>query len=108
MNRVTFTVVLLALFSATFAADNGGFDHRAHSVPGADKLVYDVDDSGSEVVTVDGSGSHSHYFDAGPPIDSGRIEKFEWTNIADNIVVCTTKICELTFNVGVTTLKLQV
>lgn len=99
---------LLLLFAVVRAANNGGFDHRSHAVPGADKVVYDLDDNGSEEVTLDGSGSHSHYFDAGPPIISGTIEGYEWINIADNAVVCTSKICRLTFNVGETTLSLRV
>lgn len=106
--RILPVLLFVATLSLTRAAENGGFDHRSHAVPGADKLVYDVDDNGSEEITLDGSGSHSHYFDAGPPIKSGVIEGYEWVNTADNAIVCTSKICTLTFNVGETTLKLRV
>lgn len=100
--------LFLSLFVLSHAATDGGFDHRSHSVPGSDKLVYDVDDNGSELVTLDGSGSHSHYFDAGPPIVTGEIVTYSWVNTKNNQVVCTTKICNLSFGIGETVLRLDV
>ncbi len=87
---------------------NLGFDHRAHSVPGADKFTYDLDDNGSELVELDGSGSHSHYFDPGPPVKSGLVEGYEWVNVKNDTVVCSQKKCSLLFPVGVTTVKLRI
>jgi len=104
----TLLTLFLSLAVVIHAATNGGFDHRSHSVPGSDKLVYDVDDNGSELVTLDGSGSHSHYFDAGPPIVSGVIATYSWVNTNNGEVVCTTKICNLTFGIGETIIRLDV
>eukprot|EP00171_Calliarthron_tuberculosum_P013081 IDg13081t1 len=42
--RVLALFLSCSLLFVSDAAENGGFDHRSHSVPGADKVVYDVDD----------------------------------------------------------------
>jgi len=104
---ILFLALLLSVKSARAAAD-GGFDHRAHAVTGKDKLVYDVDDNGTEEVTLNGSGSHSHYFDAGPPIVSGVITSYSWEDVDTGEVVCTLQMCAVTFSIGETTLKLTV
>lgn len=106
--RTLASILLVCLASHALATENGGYDHRAHSVPGGDRVVYDLDASGSEEVTVDGSGSHSHFFSPGPPISNGLIKGFEWVNAADGTVVCRAKVCRLTFLVGETVLKLRV
>lgn len=40
------------------------FDHIAHAVPGRAYTVYDLDGDGQDLVQLDGSRSHSHFFDA--------------------------------------------
>ncbi|CAN8071727.1 unnamed protein product [Agarophyton chilense] len=87
---------------------NGGFDHRAHSVPGVDQTVYDIDDSGFETVSLNGIGSHSHYFEPGPPIVSGVITSFIWRRMDTNEQVCSTVECNVQLPVGTTEMSLTV
>jgi len=101
--------ILLSLATVCLCQDNNlGHKHRSHAVPGKDKVIYDLDGSGDELVHLDGSGSHSHYFKAGPPAISGFIEGFEWVNTKTGAIVCTTKHCRVKFKVGVTNLNLRV
>lgn len=58
---------------------NGGFNHRAHSVPGGDYLAIDYNGDGKAFVTFDGTQSHSHYSDPGPPAVTGKIVSYKWT-----------------------------
>lgn len=90
------------------AQNNGGFDHRAHAVPGPDQTVYDLDDNGYETVHLDGIGSHSHYFNAGPPVVSGEIVQFTWRDVGSNRVFCTAVECDEDFPVGETQVSLTV
>lgn len=58
----------------------GGFDHQAHAVAGAAGYqAIDFAGEGSAVVTLDGSKSHSHFFDPGPPVRTGEIGEFSWS-----------------------------
>lgn len=103
--------LLLALTSTLLCAHHvsaQSFDHQAHAVPGPDQVVYDSDGNGSEVVTVDGVLSHSHYFDAGPPAVNGMITKYQWTNNGNGAVLCEQQKCQLTLSVGKITIKLTV
>lgn len=108
------TLLLLALSFVSFqtlvlsTTSNHGYDHRAHAVPGKDKIVYDLNNSSFAEITLDGSGSHSHYFDDGPPVKSGFIEGYEWVDTENEAVLCSTKTCKLPFPIGSTTIKLRV
>lgn len=91
------STVLAALVSISF-----GQDHLAHSVPGDNRAVYDLDGDGFESVTLDGSRSHSHYFSQGPPVTNGYVVKWAWRNwgaSADKII-CDQMNCTLTLSVG--------
>lgn len=101
-------LVVASLYSVYCQDHNDGFDHRAHAVPGSNKVVYDLDGNLSEEILLDGSGSHSHYFKKGPPTVSGNIKGYEWVNDTNGAVVCTTKRCKLNFPVGETILSLLV
>lgn len=101
--------ILIALATLCHCQDNNlGHKHRSHAVPGKDKIIYDLDGNGEELVHLDGSGSHSHYFHPGPPAISGFIEGYEWVNTKTGAIVCTTKHCAVKFKVGETAVKLRV
>lgn len=72
--------VFVSTSSPFFDAGLAGFDHQAHSVPPAPLTAIDYDDAGATAVTLDGSLSHSHYFDAGPPVVTGSIVRHYWAN----------------------------
>lgn len=72
--------VFVSTSSPFFDAGLAGFDHQAHSVPPAPLTAVDYDDAGTAAVTLDGSLSHSHYFDAGPPVVTGSIVRHYWAN----------------------------
>ncbi|OSX69651.1 hypothetical protein BU14_1304s0002, partial [Porphyra umbilicalis] len=74
--------VFVSTSSPFFDAGLAGFDHQAHSVPPAPLTAVDFDDVGSAAVTLDGSLSHSHYFDAGPPVVTGSIVRHYWADAA--------------------------
>ncbi|KAI0565348.1 Glucose/Sorbosone dehydrogenase [Gracilaria domingensis] len=109
MHHLTLAVLFAAL-GVAFAQQHhdSGFDHRAHSVPGLDQTVYDIDGSGFETVHLDGIGSHSHYFEPGPPIVSGVITTFTWRRVDTNQVVCNTMQCDVQLPVGTTEVSLTV
>jgi hypothetical protein len=98
-----------ALAQCTGQACGGGAPgHQAHAVPGDDVELFDFDGDGGENVTLDGSLSHSHYFQAGPPVVNGEIVKFVWS-AAGGAVVCDKVKCDgVRFTVGVTTVTLTV
>lgn len=108
LRAVVSVAYFAAVLSAAGAQSNGGFDHRAHAVPGADQTVYDLDGNGYETVHLNGIGSHSHYFNAGPPVVSGAIEQFTWRDVAANRVFCTQMECDQSFPVGETQVSLTV
>lgn len=58
---------------------NGGFNHRAHSVPGGPYKATDFDNDGKAFMSLDGTQSHSHYNDPGPPEVTGKIVSYKWT-----------------------------
>lgn len=68
---------------------NGGFNHRAHSVPGGPYMATDFDKNGRAFVSLDGTQSHSHYSDPGPPAIAGEIVSYKWTwnEVVDGKVV---------------------
>lgn len=55
-------------------------DHLSHSVPGFEYKEIDYDGDGSAFVQLDGSRSHTHYLDEGPPIVIGKIVEWSWFN----------------------------
>ena len=57
---------------------SGLFDHRSHAVPGGDYRVVDYEGVGKVQVELDGSRSHTHYFDEGPPVVIGNITEMYW------------------------------
>lgn len=107
--RILLVFASAAFFVANaFAQDNGEFDHRAHAVPGPDQTVYDLNDDGAATVTLDGVGSHSHYFNAGPPVQSGEIVSYEWAITATGETICNKVLCSHEFDVGETQVSLTV
>lgn len=58
---------------------NGGFNHRSHSVPGGPYMATDFDNNGKALISFDGTQSHSHYQDPGPPEVVGKIVSYKWT-----------------------------
>lgn len=94
---------------------NGGFNHRSHSVPGGPYIATDFDKDGRALVSLDGTQSHSHYSDPGPPEVSGTIVSYKWTwkeNIDGKVVkrVNNNKsgMFEAMFPIGKTTVTLEV
>lgn len=102
------SAALIRVHAQHAGGSNGGFDHRAHAVPGADQVVYDIDGNGFETIHLNGVDSHSHYFSAGPPVVSGTIESFVWTKVDTNEVFCTAMECNEAFPVGETQIALTV
>lgn len=94
---------------------NGGFNHRAHAVPGGPYIGMDFEKKGFASVFLDGSSSHSHYSDPGPPPVSGMIVKFKWSWSVEENGKKITKMNENTsgkfsadFPLGVTAVTLEV
>lgn len=97
---------LAALFALSCAAkdNNGGFDHRAHAVPGG-PYEAPAGGDGNEVVKLNGELSHSHYFNAQTGA-TGKIVNFLWT--VGGKKVCGKMICTVKFPLGKTSVKLRV
>lgn len=55
-------------------------DHLSHSVPGFEYEAIDFDGNGKEKVQLDGSRSHTHYVDPGPPMVVGKLVEMTWFN----------------------------
>lgn len=53
-------------------------DHLSHAVPGFQYRVVDYDGDGVANVQLDGSRSHTHFYDEGPPIVIGKIVSMIW------------------------------
>lgn len=84
------------------------FDHRAHSVPGGEYVATDFAGKGAVAVTLDGSRSHTHYVEEGPPLVTGFIQNFVWFDNATHIVLGTGVKPTIDFDVGVTEIGLTV
>lgn len=95
---------LLAL-SVKGGDSNGGFDHRAHSVPGGPYEKPDDDADGFAFVTLNGELSHSHYFNPKTGA-TGKIVSFKWT--VNGKPVCRKMVCAVRFPLGKTVVKLNV
>jgi IPT/TIG domain len=103
MTGASFAAALATVLAAVVVVAAQGPDHQAHAVPGDAQTVYDLDANGVEVVELDGSLSHSHYFAAGPPVVNGQIVKYEWRNPgapSGKTVLCSGVKCALTLPVG--------
>lgn len=98
-----FFAVFIALASAA-KKNNGGFDHRAHAVPGGPYQGAAGGD-GKAVITLNGELSHSHYFNAFTGA-TGRIVNYRWT--AGSKKICGSRSCSAKFPLGKTTIKLRV
>ncbi|PXF47087.1 Malectin-A [Gracilariopsis chorda] len=107
---------VLGATGKAFAGDlNNGFDHRSHSVPGGPYIATDFNNDGVATVALDGTQSHSHYSDPGPPEVSGAIVAYKWTwQVMENGVlvqkVNTNKSGKFSasFPLGKTTITLEV
>lgn len=102
------SVVLLAVLAVAVRAapdNNGGFDHRAHAVPGGPYQVPDANGDGKALVTLNGELSHSHYFNTKTGA-TGKIIKYEWS--VNGKKICGKMVCGVNFNLGKTFVKLHV
>ncbi|CAN8073807.1 unnamed protein product [Agarophyton chilense] len=102
------------------ASNSGGLepgeDHAAHSVPGSyppqlsassPKSYVDSNGDGFAAVFIDGSGSHSHFFDAANNI-IGVITEYKWSLVETGEVLSTKEKFWYSFPLGTTRLKLSV
>lgn len=85
-------------------------DHLAHAIPGeyppnGDASYVDRAGAGSVSVNVDGSGSHTHFFDNSV---NGRIKTYLWTLAETEKVLSTKASFTRRFPLGTTRLKLSV
>eukprot|EP00178_Gracilaria_changii_P005771 TRINITY_DN1967_c0_g1_i1.p1 TRINITY_DN1967_c0_g1~~TRINITY_DN1967_c0_g1_i1.p1 ORF type:complete len:1431 (-),score=208.29 TRINITY_DN1967_c0_g1_i1:2700-6992(-) len=102
------------------ASNSGGLapgeDHAAHAVPGSyppqlsassPKSYVDSNGDGLAAVFIDGSGSHSHFFDAANNI-IGVITEYKWSLVETGEVISTKESFWYSFPLGTTRLKLSV
>lgn len=87
-----------------------GTDHLAHSVPGTyptDGLKAYTDHAGQGfvAVTLDGLGSHTHYYDGE---SAGEITSYSWTLVSSGLVLSRKPIFTYNFPVGTTHVRLTV
>lgn len=85
---------------------NKGFDHQAHAVAGGPYEETDYNDNQKAEVTLDGSLSHSHFFDPDNG-ETGRIVKYVWQDDKGK-VIGTDQIVKVTLPVGKHTISLTV
>ena len=106
--RYTLLLIHFGLFTLSAFAEE--WDHQAHSKPGGPYYHVDWDGDGSEQVTLDATESHSHYFNHGPPPESGRIVEYHWESSASGKTIIKTgsPFVQGTFYLGITILKLTV
>lgn len=87
--------------------NNNGFDHRAHAVIGGPYIASDINGNGFEHIYLDGSLSHSHYFNSNTG-SKGRIVRYLWKYVPSNKVFCRSKRCSTKFPVGLKRIVLVV
>lgn len=107
-----------ALCNAQFVSEaSPAPDHRAHAVSGGPYIAYAAKGASAQV-TIDGSNSHSHYFDANTGV-VGKIESYKWESaeyVDSNggatktplVQICKEVSCTLPFSNGFHMLKLTV
>lgn len=83
----------------------GGNDHQAHSVAGGKYTKVDYEGAGKIGVTLDGTKSHSHYFNPSTQM-SGKIVSYQWK--AKGKVIGTTAKLNAVFSLGQTNVQLVV
>lgn len=82
-------------------------DHVAHAVPGVYQPFTDMDDDGFVDIDLDGSASHSHFFDVNNGI-YGRIISYNWTLTSTDEVISNEVKFTHRFPMGVTEINLRV
>lgn len=94
--------------SQTSSSEPLKFDHLSHSVPGFEYRQVDYDGDGFEFVQLDGSRSHTHYIDTGPPPTPGNLVFIRWfqKDLDKQLAIETMPL--LKFPVGTTQLGLTV
>lgn len=83
-------------------------DHFSHSVPGFEYRVVDFDGDGVQEVQLDGSRSHTHYYDAGPPVIIGKLVEMTWFDKESKKTLSTVAKPILNFPIGTTIVGLTV
>lgn len=98
--------------TTTAAADSGSnvslVDHLSHAVPGFEYRIVDYDGNGSATVPLDGSRSHTHYYEVGPPVVVGKLVSMEWFIKETKEVVATGPKPTVELPIGETVLGLTV
>ncbi len=84
------------------------FDHRSHSVPGGIYEAIDYEGKGEVYVKLDGSRSHTHYVEEGPPLVNGNIVNYVWFDNKTHVVLGTGVDPKIPFRRGITVLGLTV
>eukprot|EP00172_Hildenbrandia_rubra_P000746 Plantae.Rhodophyta-Hildenbrandia_rubra.ctg1412.p2 GENE.Plantae.Rhodophyta-Hildenbrandia_rubra.ctg1412~~Plantae.Rhodophyta-Hildenbrandia_rubra.ctg1412.p2 ORF type:complete len:1364 (+),score=308.33 Plantae.Rhodophyta-Hildenbrandia_rubra.ctg1412:7341-11432(+) len=83
-------------------------DKGAHAVPEPfDSPIIDKDKDGVQSITLDGSRSHTHYYDAEAD-EFGTIVNYKWSNIETEEVLCEgpdAVMCKHTFELGSTNVE---
>lgn len=117
--QVAFIKIKTAADNCIPASSGGSLmaaDHAAHSVPGTyppqlngNSPTYYVDSAGDGFVsvTIDGKGSHTHFFDSANNI-IGEITEYKWTLAETGEVISTKKSFTYDFPLGTTRLRLAV
>lgn len=82
-------------------------DHVAHAVPGVYKTHTDTNGDGYAFVDIDGTSSHSHFFDVKKAL-AGKITSYTWTNADTNEIISKKKSFTHRFKMGMTRLRLSV
>ncbi|CDF35614.1 unnamed protein product [Chondrus crispus] len=116
--QINYIIVEKAKAACVPASTSGELaaDHAAHSVPGSyppqlnvnsPRTYVDSDGDGFVPVTIDGRGSHSHFFDSANNI-IGRITDYTWSIAETGEVVSRKQSFTYRFPLGTTRLKLSV
>ncbi len=100
--------VFVTTSNPVFNSEGSGYDHQSHAVAGKDVFAVDFDRDGFALVELDGSLSHSHFFEPGPPSVAGRIVKHTWIVDKTNQVLGTSEKLVAPFPVGNTVVRLEV
>lgn len=81
------------------------FDHQAHAVAGGPYRSTDYNSDNEAMVKIDGSQSHSHYFDPATE-ESGRVVSYQWKLGTE--IISTEKVFRYSFPIGTTVIELTV